>query len=469
MRGLRLTFHPCKFTLHNSGITKIRRPGQTGRKGYVMLENYFISPQTLRWLRVGPLGPHMDGIAEKFKEDSYSRLTARELLRGAGHFSRYAMWVGVADAADITSALAEKFLTEHIPTCSCQRPNKGTFNNDRAAVTHVFSYLKENGIISEEQPVIADDPIRTMLDAYCEHLRSIRGLAPKSIGLHNRIIGEFLEHRAETRGALALEKLTGKDVHDYLLIAMPTRNSLDWRKSLTHCMRSFLRYLRWERIVENDLARTVPAVLQWKLADVPRHIPFCDIEKLIDAPDTSTGIGKRDRAILMMLGMLGLRAGEVVALRLDDIDWRLMQIRITEGKSKRERVLPLSSEICAALYDYIKNGRPQTRYRELFLRTRAPLKPLAGSGSLVYIVCRYIQVAGIDAPKKGTHLLRHSLATKLVNSEVPIKDIADILGHDSVQTTMIYTKVDTRRLKNVAMPFPGECACDERTTSERSA
>jgi len=433
-----------------------------------MLENYFISPQTLRWLRVGPLGPHMDGIAEKFREGSYSRWTARELLRGAGHFSRYAMWVGVADAADITSALAEKFLTEHIPTCSCQRPNKGTFNNDRAAVTHVFSYLKANGIITEEQPVIADDPIRTMLDAYCEHLRSIRGLAPKSIGLHNRIIGEFLEQRVETRGTLALEKLTGKDVHDYLLITMPTRKSLDWRKSLTHSMRSFLRYLRWERIVENDLARTVPAVLHWKLADVPRHIPFHDIEKLIAAPDTSTSIGKRDRAILMLLGMLGLRAGEVAALRLDDINWRLMQIRIPEGKSKRERVLPLSPEICAALYDYVKNGRPQTRYRELFLRTRAPLRPLAGSGSFVYIVCRYIQAAGIDAPKKGTHLLRHSLATKLVNSEVPIKDIADILGHSSVQTTMIYTKVDTHRLRNVAMPFPGMCERGKQKSAEGS-
>ena len=421
-----------------------------------MLDYYFIHLQTLRKFRIGPIGPHMDDLAEKYFSQGYSKFSARELLRQIAHLSRYAMWCGIYSSAGITPELVNKFLKEHIQNCFCERKNSGIFSSAASAAMHVLSYLQEKEIIKiPEEPInLTRDSIAGILACYQNYLNNIRGLTHKSQGMHIRIIRRFLDYRLSVNGDLALSEITGKEVLEYVSVVTAEKYSLDWKTSVISCTRTFLRFLCWERIQDKDLSQVVPSVIKWKLADIPKHIPFDDVQKLVNAPDRNTAIGKRDRAILILLAVLGLRACEILSLNLDCILWRENKLIIPEGKPRKERMLPLTSEISESLYDYIKNGRPQIKQRKIFIRTIAPIKAISTTGTLVNIVRKYIHQTNIDAPKKGTHLLRHSLATKLVNSGVSIKEIADIMGHESIEAARIYTKLDLTTLNDVAMPFP---------------
>ncbi|MBC8465926.1 tyrosine-type recombinase/integrase [bacterium] len=420
-----------------------------------MLEDYFSHPQTLRWLRLGPFGSHMNDLADQLCANGYARHTAREILRGIAHFGRYAMWLGIASPTEISEEIGNQFLKEHLPTCSCERPNIGKFSGAASAVRHVLQYLHGAKIIRFIDKIIPQDSVSEVLAAYDKYLAEIRGVSPKTIDLYMRQGSRFLMHRLTRRSDLSLSKLTSKNIIEYLAVALDYHHTLDWRRTIITSLRSFLRFLRWERIIEVDLTRSVPSIIRWKLADIPSHIPFSSVLTLINAPNRSILTGKRDRAILTLLGLLGLRASEILGLSLDHIDWHNKTILIASGKSRRARSLPLIDEVADALSDYIQaSSLDHQKYRTLFLSVKAPIQPILTGGCLTGIVRKYIRMTGIDAPKQGTHLLRHSLATKLVNSSVPLKEIADILGHSCLNNTRIYTKVDLGKLKTVALPFP---------------
>ncbi|MDA2924931.1 tyrosine-type recombinase/integrase [Acidobacteria bacterium AH-259-L09] len=216
----------------------------------------------------------------------------------------------------------------------------------------------------------------------------------------------------------------------------------------------FLRYLRWEGILQVDLDRAVPKLPSWRLGSIPRHLPWKQVRELIDSVDTHKRGGLRDKAVLILMATLGLRRQEVCQLQLDHIDWRAAEILVAQTKARRERILPLPQEVGAALADYVIHGRPRLPVPQVFLSARAPVRSIAPR-TVGGIVGRHLLRAGIRAPNYGAHLLRHSLATCLVNQGVPIKQIADLLGHVSINTTAIYTKVDTVTLAAVALPFPG--------------
>lgn len=324
-----------------------------------------------------------------------------------------------------------------------------------AAVHHLMEYLREQGIWSNCESVeIPPDSVEGILIRYDRYLGAIRGLSDQSRGLHRSIIKRFLDARYNRLGDLKLAELTGGDVLDYSREALATPYSSARKRSVLDCLRRFLRFLCWERIQSHDLSRAVPSVVHWKLADVPKHLPVDEVRLLLNTPNTGTSIGLRDRAILMLLSLLGLRACEIAALKLDHVHWREGQLTIPRAKSSRQRSLPLPPEAAEVLCQYLQNGRPKTRSRAIFLRHRAPVAPLSSS-QVGTIVRKYILQAGIkDAPKLGAHVLRHSLATCLVNQGVPMKEISDILGHRNLDSTYIYTKVDVRSLSEVSRPFP---------------
>ncbi len=195
----------------------------------------------------------------------------------------------------------------------------------------------------------------------------------------------------------------------------------------------------------------------WRLATVPRYLPWKYVRELIDDLDTSSPWGLRDKAVLLLIAVLGMRGQEVRTLKLKDIAWRRAEIHLPRSKSCRARVLPLPPEVGAALSNYILHGRPRVNTPEVVLRHDAPIGPLSSPSAVGRIVTRNLRRAGIVSPARpGTQLLRHSLATRLVNRGVPIKQIADLLGHSSIDTTAIYSKVDLKRLAAVALPFPTE-------------
>ncbi|MCC6812255.1 MAG: tyrosine-type recombinase/integrase [Deltaproteobacteria bacterium] len=216
-----------------------------------------------------------------------------------------------------------------------------------------------------------------------------------------------------------------------------------------------MRFLRWHGIVNENLALAVPSVKVPRLARVPHYLKWEDVQRMVAAVDATESEGIRDRALLLLLAELGLRNGEIRELVPRDIDWRNGHIRIRRTKTRKERIVPLTKEVGKALADYLLHGRPTVPAKQIFVRHRAPYGPFVCAGAISEVVEKYAERVGIKSPRLGSHLLRHSLATRLVNKGVPIKHIADVLGHESINTTAIYTKVDRASLDDIALPFPG--------------
>jgi len=422
--------------------------GQINHGGVIMLECFFEDETRMRQMRRGPFGEHIDGLAASLRQERYAPTTARGMLTLVGKFSRYAESKGVSDAAKISKELADKFIREELAS-------EGVFRNALNVMAHIMNYLRKQGIIASEPEVPVNDPFMPLLLRYKSNLENIRGLAPATIFHYLRGARRLLEWLRDKRGNKAVGELTGPDVLDFISDRIALYDSPAWRRHLCGETRSFLRFLLWEGITDVDLARVVPKVRKYRLSTVPRHLPWEKVQELINSIATDHPEGKRDKAILTLLACLGMRSGEVRGLTFGQINWRRAEIRLPKTKSCKERVLPLSQEVGDALSDYILNGRPAIDVPQVFLRHRAPQGPFQTHGSIKSIVGRCLERAGMDAPVWGPHLLRHSLATRMVNNGVPIKDISDVLGHASIDTTAIYTKVDVVHLAAVALPFPG--------------
>ena len=195
------------------------------------------------------------------------------------------------------------------------------------------------------------------------------------------------------------------------------------------------------------------------MAHLPPRLSWAEVRHAIEAIGTATPIDVRDRAILLLLATTGIRNGELRALQLQDIDWRAGEVFIRRTKGKRDRVVPLVEETGAALADYILRARPKVDGAYLFLSFKAPIGPLNCASPVSRIVRRRLRCSGIELGRVGgAHLLRHSLATQLVEQRRPINEIADLLGHRSINTTALYVKIATSQLAQVALPFPGGAA-----------
>jgi integrase/recombinase XerD len=224
-------------------------------------------------------------------------------------------------------------------------------------------------------------------------------------------------------------------------------------------VRSFLRFLHWAGHHDHDLARVVPRTPHWRLAHLPPRLSWDDVRRAIDAIGMATPIDLRDRAVLLLLATTGIRNGELHALQLRDIDWRTGEIFVRRIKGKRDRVTPLLDETGAAFADYILRARPKADSPYVFLSFTPPVGPFKFAASISRIVRRRLQCGGIELPRvAGAHLLRHSLATRLVGRQRPINEVADLLGHRSINTTALYVKVAASQLAEVALPFPGGAA-----------
>jgi site-specific recombinase XerD len=324
-----------------------------------------------------------------------------------------------------------------------------------AALGHFGKHLRDQGIMPTGGIQPSHDPYESTLRNYAGHLCDVRGLALSSRTeslRHARRLLTWLENR---HGDGFIDRLNGVDVLEFITEFAGAHPSRSWRNSLCSYTRVFLRYLRWRGIIHADLDRVVPKLRGWRLSNVPRHLAWEDVRKLIDSIDTRKPVGLRDRAVLLLIATTGMRNQEVRCLQLKDIVWRTAEIRLRKTKTRRERVLPLTGEAGSAIADYLLRGRPRIGAPEVFLRHFTPAGPITTTHGIGDIVKKHLRRSGIHASSRGAHLLRHSLATRMVNQSVPIKQIADMLGHTSIDTTAIYTKVDTVNLTAVALPFPG--------------
>jgi site-specific recombinase XerD len=297
------------------------------------------------------------------------------------------------------------------------------------------------------------DPLTTdaVLAAFEEHLRRTRGVCPEVRQHYARFARQFLE-AVSADDPVDLSRLSVADVVGFVSKATaryrPTTVQL-----LTTSLRSFLRFLRVEGLCEDRLDEAVPMVPR-RQSSLPRRLGSVEFARLIASLDSSSPRALRDRAMLLLAARLGLRAGEIARLRLDDIDWRSGTVQIRTRKTGHGALLPLSSEVGEALVAYLERGRPPSRVRQVFVLHRQRIGAPIDRRTVGAAVHLALQHAGIDAPVEGANLLRHSLATDLLAHGASLKMIADLFGHRALSSTQIYAKVDVAALREVALPWP---------------
>lgn len=410
-----------------------------------MLEVYFSSAVRQRQLRRGPLADHLDGFAAELQQARYARHTIRRLLSVVGQFSGYLRLRKIA-IGDIDEVVVDEFLSDALV-------GEGFFLDGSSALRRLLGYLRSRAVIAPPMPT-TPHPFATTLKAFDRYLQDVLGLAPSTRKTRVALARGLIDWLHERYGAEALVRLSGADVLKFIMERVPRYPSRSSRAHVCSHTRGFLKYLHASGAIAFDLVRAIPRVSTARLANLPRGLPWEQVRALIDGIDTSHCDGMRDKAILLLLATLGLRSGEVRTLELAHIKWRAGEIRLPRTKTRRERVLPLLHEVGVALADYVLHGRPTLAVPQLFLR-HGPQPGALRENTIIWIVRRQLQRLGIQQPRSGVHALRHSLATRMVNAGVPIKSVADVLGHVSIDTTAIYTKVDMTTLTTVALPFPG--------------
>ncbi len=293
---------------------------------------------------------------------------------------------------------------------------------------------------------------RYLCASYTDWLDECRGLSAASVKLHGQRAAQLLTWLGNRASAECVSDLTVKEIDAYFTAIAPQY----WRQTrvgIAYCVRHFLRYLHYQNIIDQDLAATVVGPSRYALESIPPALKPKDIDTVLAlARRNRTPVGIRNYAIVLLLAHYGLRSGEVVRLRLKDIDWHRDQFRFRQSKSGKESLLPLLAPVGNALLDYVQNARPQSVVREVFVCAYAPHRPLS---SLHYIVSRLLDQAGIHAEgRRGPHTFRHARAVSLLRQSVSLKTISDILGHRSAAQTRSYLKLATDDLRDVALELP---------------
>jgi integrase/recombinase XerD len=408
-----------------------------------MLELYFTYRRVIERFRRDALGNEIDRIAADLSRTGYKHDSAKLYLARIAHFSAFATGCGCSRSEPIASKVVDRYLKSR-PTAIARWAAQG-------AVGHAARCFPERFEIKPRRV----DPDRALLDAYLQHLRIIRGLRPKTCEGLILTARRMLAWRRNHLPRTSLSGLSAKHIlrmtHDIVSIC----RSNAARSSTTTYMRSFLRYLHWESLNKKDLSSFVPKTPCWRLAHLPPRVAWEDVRRTIDAIDTTTAAGIRDRAMLLLLASTGLRNRELRELELSDIRWKSGELLLRHTKGHRDRVVPLLEEAGSAVAEYVLRARPRTTERRIFLIHVPPVRPFSYSSTVSRIILTRLQHAGLSIEQGGAHLLRHSLATRLVEQRRPIKEVADLLGHPNIDATSIYVKVAVPQLMDVALPFPG--------------
>lgn len=393
----------------------------------------------------GPLAAHISAFATFISAQGYARYSVHRQVYLAACFSRWLKQNRI-ERRCITADHPRQYLGYRIRQV---KPGQG----DAAALKHLIDFLHDEGVIPAEKvsaPYLT--PAESCAQAYEQYLRDARGLAEATIINYVPFIRCFLKERFGDE-PISLSRLCASDVVSFVRRQAPHLNGKR-AKLLTTAMRSFLRYARYRGEVVLDLAAAVPIVANWSRPSIPRAISTDQVNQLLGSIDQRTATGRRDYAILLLLARLGLRSSEVAFLILDEIDWIAGTLSV-RGKSGLRNEFPLSDEVGKAIAAYLRDGRPHTSSRRVFLRAKAPIRGFQGASSIGSIVRHSLKRAEINAPTYGAHQFRHGLATEMLRQGASLGEIGDVLGHRHPQTTKIYTQVDLEALRTLALPWPG--------------
>ena len=409
-----------------------------------MIHHFQLSPSELHRFRSGPLGPHIDRFASLLTEQGYSHHAGMQKIRLVAWLSRWLEQKQVK-VQQLNEQRVVDFLAAEKKALGRQRQVQHT-------LAQLLQELRHSRIIAGRQSAQAESPTELLMHDFERFLTQERGLSQATLDNYLPVARRFL---ANTFGAktVRLDQLAARDINGFILRDRSTFSPK--RVQLTgSALRSFLGFLYLRGRLTTPLAPSVPTVATWCLSELPQFLEPQQVQRLLQSCDRSSPCGRRDYAALLLLARLGLRAGEVVHLCLEDINWSVGEVLI-RGKSAREDRLPLPSDVGRALAAYLQKGRPPCSSRRVFIRMKAPHVGFSTSVAVCDIVRRALLRAGLQPERKGAHLLRHSLATQMLRGGASLTQIGQILRHQLSQTTEIYAKVDLAALRAVAQPWPG--------------
>ena len=382
----------------------------------------------------------LEQYSEYLTSQGFSSRRYRRYVRAVEHFGR---WIG---RRHVSRFLVQEFLDQGLPNCPCLGVSR-----DRRLVRAALNHLLAMQGLDQEQP--AYRYLGSVLRRYEVHLANTRGLAPDTILRHLKYTRDMLR-RFGTRRESQFRHWTAELIEED--VAREGRSAPGRGRNVGWCARSFLRFLQQTGLVERDLAAAVPAVARWRLASLPTTLSEAEIDRLLGAADLTTALGRRNHAIALCLSELGLRGADVAKLQIDAIDFIAGVLRLSDRKERQADVFPLTPRLRSALHAYLRGNRPACASSAVFVRHHAPLgKPLTSVG-ICQVVLRLADQAGLRHRVSGPHALRRSLASRMVNAGATLKQIADFLGHASIETTMLYAKVDLTTLSRVALPWPAK-------------
>lgn len=386
----------------------------------------------------GPLAPWAPGMAERLTSLGYTPRVMERHLHLAGGLSKFLHGRGLT-AGDLSPELIEQFVR-------ALRAKNRSWRPTARSLSWLVDYLVEVGVATTPAAVQERSGQPVLIERYREYLKVERGLDPVTIANYVRVVRLFLAAQADRE----LDQLTAADVSGFMT-SRCREVSVRAAERLATGLRSFLGFALVEGLISMPLVGAVPSVARWSGATLPRGLSSKQVAALLASCDGRQAVGRRDYAILVLLVRLGLRAAEVAALRLDDIDWRAGEV-VVRGKGRTEERLPLPPDVGAAIAAYLQRGRPRRLEREVFLRACAPLRGLSADG-VSEVVRAGSERAGLGS--FGSHRLRHTAGTQMLQAGASLPEVAQVLRHRTVAATVIYAKVDHLALRGLVVPWPG--------------
>lgn len=394
-------------------------------------------------LRGNPLVPHLSAFAASLREDGYAAVTMQSKVGLLADFSQWLARKSIS-VTELDERRADAFISG--------RQRKGRVRRgERETLRQFLAHLRKRGVVPSLAPTCDTSPLDAILNRYEKHLRSERALVTATVVNYVPFARRFLVERFQQRPVL-IRKLKAADISAFVLRHAPT---MGCRRAqlMTTAFRSFFRFLFQTGELQADLAGSVPTVADWRLSTIPKHLRPEEVHRVLGGCDRKTSAGRRDYAVLLLLARLGLRAGEVVSLQLDDIDWRAGEILI-RGKGLLHDRMPLPVDVGEALTSYLRMDRPRCQTRRVFVCMKAPRCGFAGPSTVSTIVRRALDRAGLHPAFQGAHLLRHSLARTMLRSGATMGEIGEVLRHRVPSTTEIYAKLDFDALRPLAHRWP---------------
>ena len=411
-----------------------------------------LQPSLRAWLLEGPLSAQVPAYVARLKRGRYAPHTCERNLNALAHFAH---WLSMChlSAHMLDEGCIDQFLRYHLPRCDCLGGALRTPNEAHAALVPLLEILRLEGVIA--RPPTAAGPIADELRSYDAHMCDARGLAPGTRTGRLRIVERLLVSKFAGRPVVVGELRTD-DIRQFIAEQLDALGTTSNAITIASTLRAYLRYRATCGDAVQPLLAVITSPAHWSMASLPRALKPEEVDRLLSSFTSALPSPHRGYAVVRLALDLGLRGIEISRLQLADIDWRQGTITLKRTKSRRQDLLPLPTSTGRALEAYLRHERPKTSDEAVFVRRLAPHDEPIGVDAIRRIVRDAFRRAGI--PHGRGHALRHTVACRIVNQGGSIKEVADVLRHRSLNTSMIYAKLDHGALSEVALPWPGSAA-----------